>query len=73
MDVAVDTWDTTSCVCAFADMETVLVETRVFNVETQFVEVLKFPCAKEVYTWFVEVPNEIMVEFILSVDPVIVL
>jgi len=73
MDVPVETWVTTSCVCAFADMETVLVETRVFNVETQFVLVEKFPCAKEVYVKFVEVPNEIMVEFILSVDPVNVL
>jgi len=44
-------------------METVLVETRVFSVDTQLVAVEKFPCANEVYTWFVEVPNEIMVEF----------
>jgi hypothetical protein len=43
-------------------METVLVETSVFNVETQLVLVEKFPCDKEVYVRFVEAPMETMEE-----------
>jgi len=43
-------------------METVFVETRVFKVETQLVDVEKFPCAKEVYVRFVEAPMETMEE-----------